>query len=405
MRESPAAHAPPLPAATDDTLFDAAVIHPLFERRTRRDDDDAVVTRVLDLYRRRGPEALADMVAAHRSRDTAGLARAAQTLKAMSLNIGARAVAGAASGIEKAIRVEGRAVTIDEVALTHSYLDQTLSALAELSQPGAAGRALATVPDFDEALARELEASLAAGAFEMVYQPIYDRTGTQIVSAEALIRWPRHGRAPIGPDVFVPLAERKGLIGRIGAFARHRALSDAADWDIPVALNVSPLELETPGFVTDIAGALRDTGFAPERLVLEMTETALMRDPLRIEAVFEDLHDMGVKLALDDFGAGYSSLTALQRFHFDKVKIDKVFVTALEGELRPALEALAIIQAISGLGRVFGMQVVAEGIETAKQHQHLKAAGIHGLQGYLFGKPMTAGELTVVLAAGEAKAS
>ena len=398
---------PAAPIATDETLFDATVIRPLFERKARG-DDAAFVIRVLDLYRRHGPEALANIVAAHQARDVDALARAAHALKSMSLNIGAKAVAGAAGGIEKAIRVEGRAVTIDEVALTHSYLDQTLSALNALSHPGANGASLMpppAVPDFDEALARELADTLAAGAMEMVYQPIYDRSGNHIISAEALIRWPRHGRSPIGPDVFVPLAERKGLIGLIGDFARTRVLRDAADWNISVALNVSPLEMEKPDFVATVAAALRDTGFAPQRLVLEMTETALMKDPLHVEAVFNELQAMGVKLALDDFGAGYSSLTALHRFHFDKVKIDKVFVTALEDEQRPALEALAIIQAISGLGRAFGMKVIAEGIETAKQHQHLKAAGVHGLQGYLFARPMSAANLTARLAADSVQAS
>jgi signal transduction histidine kinase/EAL domain-containing protein (putative c-di-GMP-specific phosphodiesterase class I)/DNA-binding NarL/FixJ family response regulator len=403
--QSRAAAAPQAaPVPTDETLFDAAVIRPLFERRARG-DDAAFVTRVLDLYRKHAPDALANIVAAHKARDNDGLARAAHALKSMSLNIGAKAVAGAAAGIEKAIRVEGRAVTIDEVALTASYLDQTLSALVDLGQipgnqtPAAASAASATVPDFDQALAQELEADLAAGAFDMVYQPIYDRAGSRIISAEALIRWPRKGRSPLGPDVFVPLAERKGLIGKIGDFARQRTMSDAVHWAVPVALNVSPLELEKLDFVATITAALTDTGLPPQRLILEMTETALMKDPLRIEAVFAELRDLGVGLALDDFGAGYSSLTVLHRFHFDKVKIDKAFVTALEDDGRPALEALAIIQAVSGLGRAFGMQVVAEGIETARQHQHLKAAGVHGLQGYLFGKPMSAADLSARLQA------
>ncbi len=394
----PAPAAPVATVVADETLFDANVIRPLFERKARG-DDAAFVTRVMDLYRKHGPEALANIVTAHKARDNDALARAAHALKSMSLNIGAKAVAAAAGGIEKAIRVEGRAVAIDEVALTHSYLDQTLSALSAL----AAGGAMATggIPDFDEALARELEDSLNAGALEMVYQPIYDRSGERIMSAEALIRWPRHGRAPISPDVFVPLAERKGLIGKIGAFARARVMSDAAQWGIPVALNVSPLELEDLHFPEAVAQSLADHDFPAAKLILEMTETALMKDPLQVEAVFEALHGMGIKLALDDFGSGYSSLTALHRFHFDKVKIDKVFVTALEDEQRPALEALAIIQAVSGLGRALGMQVVAEGIETTKQHQHLKAAGVHGLQGYLFGKPMSPANLAARLEAAQ----
>ncbi|MGZ3304441.1 MAG: EAL domain-containing protein [Asticcacaulis sp.] len=385
----------PLPVS-DDALFDRAVTAPLFERAARGDGD--FVERVFDLYGKHAPETLAGMVAAHKARDADALARAAHALKSMSLNIGARAVAGAAAGIEKAVRVEGRAVAIDEVALTHSYLDQTLAYLgksraalnAAKAMPSAAIPLAAPVPDFDEALARELEADLERGAFEMCYQPLYDRNGAKVISAEALIRWPRQGHAPIGPDVFVPLAERKGLIGKIGEFSRRRMMRDARDWTVPVAVNVSPIELENPGFTAEVARLLEETGYPARRLVFEMTETAFLSDPLRVEAVFETLHDLGIKLALDDFGAGYSSLTALHRFRFDKVKVDKVFVTALDDNQRPALEALAIIQAITGLGRAFGMEVIAEGVETKTQHGHLRAAGVHGLQGYLFARPMTA---------------
>ncbi len=389
--------AEPMATATDDSLFDLSVARPLFERRAK--GSDAFVDRVFALYRKHAPEALVAMVEAHRGKDADALAKAAHALKSMSLNIGARAVANAASGIEAAIRVEGRTVAIDEVALTASYLDQTLKALnAPIAvAPPPPPLKPAVVPDFDAALARELAADLDAGALDMVYQPIWDRAGAQITGVEALIRWPRNGRETIGPDVFVPLAERQGLITRIGAFARQRAMRDGRDWRVPLAINVSPLELEDEAFAEALAKDLADTGFPAQRLVLEMTETALLKDPLRVETVFEALHRMGIKLSLDDFGAGYSSLTALHRFSFDKVKIDKVFVTALDGEQRPALEALAIIQAITGLGRAFGMQVVAEGIETPSQHSHLKAAGVHGLQGYLLARPMPAKALTEAL--------
>ncbi len=389
--------AEPMATATDDSLFDLAVARPLFERRAK--GGDAFVDRVFALYRKHAPEALVGMVEAHRGKNADALAKAAHALKSMSLNIGARAVANAASGIEAAIRVEGRTVAIDEVALTASYLDQTLKALnAPVAvAPPPPPLKPAVVPDFDAALARELAADLDAGALDMVYQPIWDRAGAQITGVEALIRWPRNGRETIGPDVFVPLAERQGLITRIGAFARQRAMRDGRDWRVPLAINVSPLELEDEAFAEALARDLADTGFPAQRLVLEMTETALLKDPLRVETVFEALHRMGIKLSLDDFGAGYSSLTALHRFSFDKVKIDKVFVTALDSEQRPALEALAIIQAITGLGRAFGMQVVAEGIETPSQHSHLKAAGVHGLQGYLLARPMPAKALTEAL--------
>jgi len=376
--ETPPASPAPPPSA-DTALFDMDVAGPLFARA------DAFLDRVLQLYRRHAPEALANMVAAHGIRDGDGVARAAHALKSMSLNLGALAVAEASAAIEHTIRDAGGNIAARDLAHLHAVLQKTLASLP--------GQAATPVDD----LAAELDRDLEAGAFEMVYQPIFDRTGEQIVSAEALVRWRRDDRSPTGPDVFVPLAERSGLIGKLGAFVRQTVLEETRDWAIPVAVNVSPIELEDPHFVSSLRRLLSATGYPPSRLVLEMTETAFMSDPERVSQVFDDIHAMGVKLALDDFGAGYSSLTALHRFAFDKVKIDKVFVTALDGEPKPALEALAIIQAVTGLGRAFGMQVVAEGIETASQHKHLKAAGVHALQGYLFGRPLPASELSAAV--------
>ncbi len=389
LAEAPAARsveAEPLPPATaaatpDNALFDMDVAGPLFAR------NDAFLDRVLDLYRRHAPEALGNLVAAHADGDDESVARAAHALKSMSLNLGARAAADAAAAIERTIREHGGKASGSDLTHLHGLLQQTLASLPD-------GGATNVKPAPADNLAAELDADLDAGAFTMVYQPIFDRAGEHIISAEALIRWPRGDRASIGPDVFVPLAERHGLIGKLGAFTRRTVLSEARDWTIPVAVNVSPIELEDPHFVSNLRRLLSSTGFPPGRLVLEMTETAFMRDPDRVSQVFDDIHAMGVKLALDDFGAGYSSLTALHRFAFDKVKIDKVFVSALDGASRPALEALAIIQAVTGLGRAFGMQVVAEGIETESQHKHLKAAGVHAMQGYLFGRPAPASKIS-----------
>ncbi len=386
-----------LPEADGD-LFDKAVIASLVEGLNNGRGD--FVRRVVGLYRSHGPEAAATMQAAHTEGDEDRLARAAHALKSMSLNIGAKTVAGVASGIERAIRVEHRAVAADEIAMAATWVERTITGLAQMIGDGPATAAakpkkktapVATPKDDPEsALIREIEADIEAGAFEMEYQPIYDRTGADIVSAEALMRWRRGDRAPIGPAVFIPVAERSGLITRLGTFARRRVLETAAGWQIPVAINVSPIELDKPGFVAGVRALLDETGFDARRLILEVTETAFLGDPDRVRQLFNDLRAMGIKLALDDFGVGYSSLTALHRFPFDKIKIDREFVMALDGEPRAALEALAIIQAVTGIGRAFGMQVTAEGIETNSQHSHLKAAGVHTMQGYLFGKAMPA---------------
>jgi len=358
------------------------------------------VRRVVGHYRDHAPEAIATLQTAHADADEDRLARAAHALKSMSLNIGAKTVAGVAGGIERAVRVEHRAIAADEILMAAAWVDRTLAGLAQIVADEAPPlkaktrkkkAAAAPANDGPElAMVREIEADIEAGAFEMEYQPIYDRTGMAVVSAEALMRWRRGDRAPIGPAVFIPVAERSGLITRLGTFARRRVLETAASWEIPVAINVSPIELDKPGFVAGVRALLDQTGFDAKRLVLEVTETAFLGDPDRVRQLFNDLRSLGIKLALDDFGIGYSSLTSLHRFPFDKIKIDREFVMALDGEPRAALEALAIIQAVTSIGRAFGMQVTAEGIETASQHSHLKAAGVHTMQGYLFGKAMPA---------------
>ncbi|HTN41433.1 MAG TPA: EAL domain-containing protein [Asticcacaulis sp.] len=392
--------APPvvLPEADGD-LFDQAVIGSLIEGLNNGRGD--FVRRVVGLYRSHAPEAVTTLQAAHAEGDEDRLARAAHALKSMSLNIGAKTVAGVAGGIERAIRVEHRAVAADEIAMAATWVERTIEGLAQMideepaplaAKPKKKKTAPAAAPkdDPESVLIREIEADIEAGAFEMQYQPIYDRTGTEVVSAEALMRWRRGDRAPIGPAVFIPVAERSGLITRLGTFARRRVLETTAGWNVPVAINVSPIELDKPGFVAGVRALLDETGFDPKRLILEVTETAFLGDPDRVRQLFNDLRAMGIKLALDDFGVGYSSLTALHRFPFDKIKIDREFVMALDGEPRAALEALAIIQAVTSIGRAFGMQVTAEGIETTSQHSHLKAAGVHTMQGYLFGKAMPA---------------
>ncbi len=384
--EEPIAETPP----ADLSLFDTETLKPLLAGLKNGRSD--FVNRVVGLYRSHAPESVARMAAACRKNDLGELALAAHALKSMSLNLGAQAVATAASAIENAAR-GGQSTAMAEILAVADKADKTITELGRMID------APKTVSDSesDHALMQALEADIDAGALQMLYQPIYDRMGQKVVSAEALVRWPRAGN-PVGPAIFVPLAERTGLIGKIGAFARRRVLAESAAWGLPVAINVSPIELDKPGFLDGIQDLLVETGYDPGKLVLEVTETAFLGEPARTKLLFEELRSMGIRLALDDFGVGYSSLTALHRFPFDKIKIDREFVTALDGESRVALEALAIIQAVTGIGRAFGMQVVAEGIETETQHSHLKAAGIHGMQGYLFGKPMPGAEFAALIA-------
>jgi EAL domain-containing protein (putative c-di-GMP-specific phosphodiesterase class I)/HPt (histidine-containing phosphotransfer) domain-containing protein len=370
---------------------------------------------VVGLYRNHAPSTLIELQEALNAGDRDRIAKAAHSLKSMSLNIGASAIAKLAGTIEAAVRIHNTPIAPSEIERAIAVLHMTLDRLAVLmesdlpEEPAFEIKAevkptvvevfnTAILSPDEKALRDELEADLETGALSMVYQPLYDRTGNQVVSAEALLRWDRGGRARVGPDVFIPIAEKSGFIAHIGHFVRQAVFNDTADWgNLPIALNVSPLELIDENFVGDLKELFAETGYNPARVVLEVTETAFLGDPDRVRQLFAQIKAMGCKLALDDFGVGYSSLTSLHRFPFDKIKIDREFVTSLDLDPKTSREALAIIQAVASIGRSLGREVVAEGVETATQHAVLKSAGVHTLQGYLFGKPMVASEFVRLL--------
>ncbi|ESQ78416.1 EAL domain-containing protein [Asticcacaulis sp. YBE204] len=405
---APDVYKAPVVAPDLSGLFDEAVFATFLDGR--RQGRGEFVDRVVGLYRRHVPEALASLHDALRDKDNDRVASSAHAMKSMSLNLGAKAVATAAAAIENAIRSDGRDATQAEAAILSDALSRTLLALDErldgampAVEPVSASRDGFTAEECD--ILRRLEAAMNAGTLEMVYQPIFDRLGETILSAECLIRWPAADTPVISPALFVPLAERSGLIVQLGAYIRRAVLKDAHLFgELPLAINVSPIELDQPDFTSGLTALFEEMGFPARRFVLEVTETAILGEPEKMKRLFERLRTLGFKLALDDFGVGYSSLTALHRYPFDKIKIDREFVVALDGEARPALEALAIIQAVSGIGRAFGMQVVAEGIETPSQHRHLKSAGVHAMQGYMFSKPLSKAEFAARLTAPITKA-
>jgi diguanylate cyclase (GGDEF)-like protein len=251
--------------------------------------------------------------------------------------------------------------------------------------------------DFDERqfIKRELARALAARAFELHYQPIVKAEGSAIVGVEALLRWNHASRGMIPPALFVRVAEEAGLMDQLGEFVLRRALSDAARWpNLYMAVNLSPLQVRDRKFVDLVASVLKETKIAPSRVVLEITEGVLIDDPDTAKARLDDLRRLGVRLALDDFGSGYSSLTYLQRLPFDKLKIDRGFVTALDR----SANAGVIIQAIVALGRALGMSVLIEGVETEEQRVLLRLAGCNEMQGFLFAKPAPREEIDRLLA-------
>jgi diguanylate cyclase (GGDEF)-like protein len=230
----------------------------------------------------------------------------------------------------------------------------------------------------------DLRYAIENDGLQVNYQPIVNASGEKIVGVEALARWPHPERGNIEPAKFIPIAEHSGLIIELGEWVLRHACMEARAWPgITIAVNVSPLQFRRLDFVDVVERILRETGISPSQLELELTESTLLGNVETAEVAMHRLKAIGVTLALDDFGTGYSSLAYLRRFPFDKLKIDRSFVRSNER----APDAPAIVHAIVSLGRGLGMKVTAEGVETAEQQLFLRAAGVHSMQGYRFGKP------------------
>jgi diguanylate cyclase (GGDEF)-like protein len=240
-------------------------------------------------------------------------------------------------------------------------------------------------------LEADLREAIENDKLKVLYQPIVNKSGETMVGVEALCRWTHPTRGEISPMEFIAAAEHSGLIIELGAWVLRRACLDGMAWpELTVAVNVSPLQFRRTDFADIVERTLAETKFDPARLELELTESVLLGNVDTAEAGMLRLKALGVRLALDDFGTGYSSLLYLRRFPFDKLKIDRSFVLSIE----KASDAAAIVHAVVSLGRGLGMQVTAEGVETADQQLFLRAAGVHFMQGYRFGKAMPAAEIS-----------
>jgi EAL domain-containing protein (putative c-di-GMP-specific phosphodiesterase class I) len=243
-------------------------------------------------------------------------------------------------------------------------------------------------------LEHDLRNAILNDGLSLAYQPIVNPSGEVMIGVEALCRWHHPTRGDIAPSTFIPVAEHSELIVPLGEWVLRQACREATAWPgIVLAVNVSPLQFRRPDFVAVVERILTETGFEAARLELELTESTLLGNVEDAEAAMRKLKAIGVRLALDDFGTGYSSLLYLRTFPFDKLKIDRSFVCNIEG----AADAAAIVHAIVSLGRGLGMKVTAEGVETAEQHLFLRAAGVHSIQGFRFGRPVDAQAITARL--------
>ena len=231
----------------------------------------------------------------------------------------------------------------------------------------------------------DLRQAIEEQAFELHYQPFVDLQQRRVVGFEALLRWRRGGLGYVAPSEFIALAEETGLIGRIGEWALNQACRDAAQWpqDLRVAVNLSPAQFRYNDLIEVVMRALTTSGLDSARLELEITESMLLRDNDSVRQTFQNLRDLGVKLSLDDFGAGYAGLGYFRAFRFDRVKIDRSFIA----EMVQHPEARAIVQAAVGIGDSLGMATTAEGVETDDQLAGLMQLGCAEVQGFLFSKP------------------
>ncbi len=220
-----------------------------------------------------------------------------------------------------------------------------------------------------------------------------------ITGAEALIRWRQPAEGLVLPEKFIPIAEQCGYIVPIGRWALREACRQSRTWlhagaaPLPVAINVSAVELRSKGFVQGVRAVLKETGQDPRYLEFELTETALMQDPTSTIATLNEIKALGVQITLDDFGTGYSSLSYLKRFPIDALKIDRSFVQGLCVNADDA----NIVSAVINMGRSFGLKVIAEGVETREQFLRLQAQQCDEGQGYYFLAPVAADELVKLL--------
>jgi EAL domain-containing protein (putative c-di-GMP-specific phosphodiesterase class I) len=242
-----------------------------------------------------------------------------------------------------------------------------------------------------------LREALRRGELKVAYQPIVRLGDGEITGFEALLRWHHPERGAVSPGDFIPLAEEYGLIGSLGEWVLTEACREATRWPkrLKLAVNLSPVQLRKPGFMLDVMRILATTGTLPDRLELEVTETALLDRDSATRLALGELRAIGVSVALDDFGTGYSSLRYLQAFAFDRLKIDMSFVRDIEDKH----DSTSIVRAVLRLARDLGVMTTAEGVETERQRDWLKAEGCTEAQGYLFARPLLAEDLTDLLGA------
>jgi diguanylate cyclase (GGDEF)-like protein len=243
-------------------------------------------------------------------------------------------------------------------------------------------------------LEADLRQGLQDGAFELFYQPLFDLSTNSVTAFEALVRWRHPVRGLISPQEFIAVAEETGLIVPLGEWVIRQATREAVNWPDPVrvAVNVSPVQFRHPGLLATLVDALARSGLAPGRLEVEITESIFLANTEATLTTLHSLRRLGVRIALDDFGTGFSSLSYLRSFPFDKIKIDRSFIT----DLLHGHQNIAIVRAITHLAQAMGMETTAEGVEDAEQLAALREEGCTNVQGFLFSRPVPADQVVAL---------
>ncbi|MBX7483606.1 putative bifunctional diguanylate cyclase/phosphodiesterase [Qipengyuania qiaonensis] len=308
--------------------------------------------------------------------------------------------------LSKPIHVEDRRLTlgasiglarrVPQDDVTSSELLRRADVAMYASKRGGKMRCTWFNPAFDQSREQlremddELRSALANNEFRLNYQPLVDSRTRMVVSVECLMRWDRPDGKRVGPNIFIPVAEESGLINPIGLWVLRKACCDALDWsDIALSVNISAAQLRNPEFPVQLGHILEETGFPPERLELEITETCLVLDPVVAERSLAVIRGFGVRVALDDFGTGYASFGFLRQFRFEKLKIDRSLVVQAsqdDGSRAMMLSSITVARAMK-------MGVTAEGVETEEQADMVRAAGCDQIQGWLYFKAMPAEEI------------
>jgi EAL domain-containing protein (putative c-di-GMP-specific phosphodiesterase class I) len=239
-----------------------------------------------------------------------------------------------------------------------------------------------------------LRSALDNGEIQVMYQPLVDLRSGIVAGCEALVRWKSAEWGLISPAEFIPVAEATGLIDPIGEWVLREAVKTARLWpeDTVVAVNLSPVQFKNQRLLATVVAALAESGLPPQRLELEVTESLFIDGSDHAYEMLRNLRSLGFRTSLDDFGTGYSSLSYLQRFPFDKIKIDKSFID----DVAVREESLAIIRAIVALADALGMSTTAEGVETLDQVAKLREAGCTQIQGYVFSRPRPSAEIAAL---------